>query len=123
MTKLKVLHIFANSSGFLTPDDVLRQLRPMPDRRSLYSYLGRLRGQGLLDRHPNSKRGQLAYRLTEKRKRQDGILAPKLVSRSFPVVNIARPDSKTPATPKALTLRMYVTWKPFGAATHARPVN
>jgi Fe2+ or Zn2+ uptake regulation protein len=66
MTKLQVLHIFAHRGSFLTPDDVLRQLRPMPDRRSLYSYLGRLRGQGLLDRHLKSKRGQLAYRLTER---------------------------------------------------------
>ena len=66
MTKLQVLHIFAHRGSFLTPDDVLRQLRPMPDRRSLYSYLGRLRGQGLLDRYPQSRRGRLAYRLTER---------------------------------------------------------
>jgi DNA-binding IclR family transcriptional regulator len=66
MTKLQVLYIFARSGSFLKPDDVLRQLRPMPDRRSLYSYLGRLRGQGLLDRHPKSRRGQLTYRLTER---------------------------------------------------------
>jgi DNA-binding PadR family transcriptional regulator len=66
MTKLQVLEIFAHSARFLRPDDILRQLQPMPDRRSLYSYLGRLRGQGLLDRHPQSRRGQLAYRLTER---------------------------------------------------------
>jgi hypothetical protein len=66
MTKLQVLMIFAQSNRFLKPDDVLIRLRPAPDRRSLYSYLGRLRAQGLLDRHPNSGRGQLAYRLTER---------------------------------------------------------
>ena len=42
------------------------KLRPVPDRRSFYSYLGRLKGQGLLERNPNSKRGQLSYRLTER---------------------------------------------------------
>jgi len=63
MTKLQVLIIFAQNSRFLKPDDVLRELRPIPDRRSFYSYLGRLRNQGLLDRYPNSRRGQLAYRL------------------------------------------------------------
>ena len=64
MTKSTVLMIFANSTKFLTPDYVRDQLRPIPDRRSFYSYLGRLRKQGLLERHPNSRRGFLAYRLT-----------------------------------------------------------
>jgi len=64
MTKSQVLAIFSKSGKFLRPDDVLRQLRPIPNRRSFYSYLGRLRVQGLLERHPNYRRGNLAYRLT-----------------------------------------------------------
>jgi len=68
MTKLEVLLIFAQSSRYFRPDDVLNKLRPVPDRRSFYSYLGRLQRQGLLDRHPNSRRGQLAYRVTERGK-------------------------------------------------------
>jgi DNA-binding PadR family transcriptional regulator len=64
MTKLQVLMIFAQSGRFLKPDDIVGRLRPAPDRRSLYSYLDRLRKQGLLDRSPNPRRGQLAYRLT-----------------------------------------------------------
>jgi DNA-binding PadR family transcriptional regulator len=66
MTKSQVLSIFARSGGFLKPDDVLSRLQLVPDRRSLYSYLGRLKRQGLLDRHPNSRRGHLAYRLTDR---------------------------------------------------------
>jgi hypothetical protein len=66
MTKAQVLMIFARSGRFLKPDDVLVQLKPRPDRRSLYSYLDRLRKQGLLDRYPNSRRGQLAFILTER---------------------------------------------------------
>ena len=66
MTKLEVLLIFAQSSSYLRPDDVLSKLTPVLDRRSFYSYLARLQRQGLLDRHPNSRRGQLAYRLTER---------------------------------------------------------
>ncbi len=68
MTKLQVLIIFAQGNRFLKPDDVLDKFRPVPDRRSFYSYLGRLRDQGLLERHPNFRRGQLAYRLTERGK-------------------------------------------------------
>ena len=64
MTKSIVLTIFAKSGSFLTPDYARNQLRPVPDRRSFYSYLGRLQKQGLLERHPNSRRGYLAYRLT-----------------------------------------------------------
>jgi DNA-binding IclR family transcriptional regulator len=66
MTKLSVLMIFAQAHGFLTPDQVGRQLPSAPDRRSLYSYLARLRGQGLLERNPNSRRGSLSYRLTQR---------------------------------------------------------
>jgi len=64
MTKTQVLAIFLRSGKFLKPDDVCNLLRPVPDRHSFYSYLGRLRRQGLLERHPSSRRGYLAYRLT-----------------------------------------------------------
>ena len=64
MTKSQVLVIFLQSGRFSRPDDVCNLLRPIPDRRSFYSYLGRLQRQGLLERHPNSRRGYLAYRLT-----------------------------------------------------------
>jgi DNA-binding PadR family transcriptional regulator len=64
MTKLSVLLIFAEVKGFLTPDYVSRKLQPNPDRRSFYSYLGRLRNQGLLERSPHPRRGDLAYRIT-----------------------------------------------------------
>jgi Transcriptional regulator PadR-like family len=64
MTKFLVLSIFSKSGKFLTPDDARNQIRPVPDRRSFYSYLTRLQKQGLLERHPDSRRGYLAYRLT-----------------------------------------------------------
>jgi len=63
MTKSQVLLIFVKSRGFLRPDDVCNLLRPIPDPRSFYSYLARLQQQGLLERHPNSRRGYLAYRV------------------------------------------------------------
>jgi len=66
MTKLSVLLIFADSNSFLTPDQVCRKLPSGPDRRSMYSYLARLRRQGLLERGPNLRRGRLSYRLTER---------------------------------------------------------
>lgn len=66
MTKYDVLAIFLRSGKFLRPDDVCNLLRPVPDRRSFYSYLRRLQRQGLLERHPNSRRGYLAYRLTSR---------------------------------------------------------
>ena len=50
MTKYEVLAIFAETGGFVIPDDVRIRLEPMPDRRSIYSYLGRLARQGLLER-------------------------------------------------------------------------
>lgn len=64
MTKTQVLAIFSQRGNYLKPDDVYVLLRPFPHRRSLYSYLGRLQRQGLLERRPNSRRGYLAYRLT-----------------------------------------------------------
>jgi len=66
MTKLEVLIIFAQKGDFLAPDEVEERLQAPPDRRSLYSYLLRLRQQGLLERHPRSRRGQLAYRITQR---------------------------------------------------------
>ena len=66
VTKVEVLAIFADADGFLKPDEVLQELQSSIDRRSFYSYLGRLQRQGLLERHPHSRRGQLAYRLTER---------------------------------------------------------
>jgi DNA-binding IclR family transcriptional regulator len=66
MTKLEVLQIFAQRHGFMKPDEVWRQLGSRLDRRSLYSYLDRLKKQGLVERNPNPGRGQLAYRLTQR---------------------------------------------------------
>ena len=66
MTKLEVLVIFAENGDFLAPDEVGERLRTPLARRSLYSYLKRLRLQGLLERHPRSRRGQLAYRITQR---------------------------------------------------------
>lgn len=66
MTKVEVLAIFGKADDFLKPDEVLEELQSGLDRRSFYSYLARLRRQGLLERHPRSRRGQLAYRLTER---------------------------------------------------------
>jgi hypothetical protein len=66
MTKSLVLAIFSRSGKFLRPDDACGLIKPVPDRRSFYSYLGRLEKQGLLERYPNSRRGHLAYRLTSR---------------------------------------------------------
>jgi DNA-binding PadR family transcriptional regulator len=66
MTKQQILQIFVDTDGFLRPDDVRLQLSPRPDRRSLYSYLLRLARQGLLERDPHPRRGELAYCLTER---------------------------------------------------------
>ena len=66
MTKLEVLELFARTNGFLTPDRVWLGLQQRLDRRSVYSYLLRLKSQGLLETGANSKRGHLAYRLTQR---------------------------------------------------------
>lgn len=66
MTKLEVLTIFAQAGNFLTPDEIRERLGNPPERGSLYSYLKRLRLQGLLERDPRSRRGQLAYCITQK---------------------------------------------------------
>jgi len=65
MTKYEVLKAFAQTSGFLRPDELRMQLRLSLDRRSVYSYLLRLARQGLLERG-RTWRGRLTYRLTER---------------------------------------------------------
>jgi len=64
MTKEGVLAILAQNGGFLKPDEILVRLYPRPNRQSFYTYLGRLRSQGLLERLPQTRRGRLAYRIT-----------------------------------------------------------
>ena len=66
MTKLSVLLVFQDAKGFATPDQARRNLHPASDRRSFYSYLARLKTQGLLERAPNSRRGRLSYRITKR---------------------------------------------------------
>ena len=60
MTKREILEIFAHSGDFLTPDRIWLALQKQLDRRSVYSYLLRLKRQGLLETGPNTKRGHLA---------------------------------------------------------------
>jgi len=60
MSKPEVLEIFARGSSFITPDRVWVALKPRPDRRSVYSYLLRLKRQGLLETGPNVRRGNLS---------------------------------------------------------------
>jgi DNA-binding PadR family transcriptional regulator len=64
MTKHEILEFFAHRSIFISPDQLLRELKLQLDRRSLYSYLRRLKGQGLLETGPDRKRGYLVYRIT-----------------------------------------------------------
>jgi Fe2+ or Zn2+ uptake regulation protein len=66
MTKLEVLEMFTRANGFLTADRVWMGLQRHLDRRSVYSYLLRLKRQGLLESRPNSRRGFLAYKITER---------------------------------------------------------
>ena len=63
MTKREILDFFAQTGGFLTPDELRVRLHWRLDRRSAYSYLQRLARQGLLERSPW---GRLAYRLTSR---------------------------------------------------------
>ena len=63
MTKREILDFFAQTGGFLTPDQLRVRLHWHLDRRSAYSYLQRLARQGLLERSPW---GRLAYRLTRR---------------------------------------------------------
>jgi len=62
MTKLEALELFTRANGFLTPDRVLLGLQRRLDRRSVYSYLLRLKRQGLLETGPNIKRPDLTRR-------------------------------------------------------------
>jgi hypothetical protein len=78
MTKLSVLLIFAEAEGILTPDQVCGKLHHSPDRRSIYSYLARLKGQGLLERGPNRRRGWLSYRLTKREEERIAYLQAQL---------------------------------------------
>ena len=55
MTKSIVLTIFAKSGKFLTPDYARNQLRPIPDRRSFYSYLV-IQAYGVMFPLPNTRR-------------------------------------------------------------------
>jgi DNA-binding IclR family transcriptional regulator len=66
MSKREILEMFARTGGFLTPDRVWLGLERQLDRRSVYSYLLRLKRQGLLQTGPKARRGYLAYRLTER---------------------------------------------------------
>jgi DNA-binding PadR family transcriptional regulator len=66
MTKQEVLEFFAHRSNFVSPDEVWLQLQRKLDRRSVYSYLLRLKRQGLLETGPKRGRGQLVYRITER---------------------------------------------------------
>ena len=66
MTKEQVLEIFARNSNFITPDQIFGALQRRLDRRSVYSYLLRLKRQGLLETAAHVQRGRLAYRMTER---------------------------------------------------------
>jgi DNA-binding PadR family transcriptional regulator len=64
MSKREILEMFARTSESITPDRVWLGLQRKLDRRSVYSYLLRLKRQGLLEAGPNRRRGFLAYRIT-----------------------------------------------------------
>jgi hypothetical protein len=66
MSKREILEMFARAGDFITPDHVWLQLKRTLDRRSVYSYLLRLKRQKLIESGPNSKRGFLAYKITER---------------------------------------------------------
>jgi len=101
MTKAQVLAIFLRSNRLLRPDDVRVLLKPAPDRRSFYSYLGRLHEQGLLERHPNSRRGYLVYRLTARG--QARLEYFRRSGKSWKIESFLSPRATLS------TLRMYVT--------------
>ena len=62
MTKRRVLEIFAANATFMTPDEIQKCLQRNWQRSSVYSYLSRLCGQGLLERAHGWSR--VAYRIT-----------------------------------------------------------
>jgi DNA-binding PadR family transcriptional regulator len=66
MTKHEILEFFARRSCYISPDQVWLQLQRELDRRSVYSYLLRLKRQGLLETGPSRGRGRLVYRITER---------------------------------------------------------
>jgi len=66
VTKQLVLEIFAQRNNFTTPDQICLALKRSLDHRSVYSYLLRLKRQGLVETGTNTRRGYLAYRLTER---------------------------------------------------------
>jgi DNA-binding IclR family transcriptional regulator len=66
MTKQEILEFFARRRDFVSPDELWLHLQPKLDRRSVYSYLLRLKRQGLLETGPNRGRGHLGYRITER---------------------------------------------------------
>jgi len=66
MSKSEILEIFARTGDFIAPDRVGLGLQGKFDRRSVYSYLLRLKRQGLLEAGPNRRRGFLVYRITER---------------------------------------------------------
>src|SRR5215470_11251693 len=63
---IRIADLFSSKRLSHPPDQVGERLRPSPHRRSLYSYLARLKRQGLLDRAANPRRGRLSYRLTNR---------------------------------------------------------
>ena len=66
MTKQEILEFFARKRNYVSPDEVWLHLQCKLDRRSVYSYLLRLKRQGLLETGPNPGRGQLVYRITQR---------------------------------------------------------
>jgi DNA-binding PadR family transcriptional regulator len=66
MSKREILELFASAGSFVTPDRVWLELHHELDRRSVYSYLLRLKRQGLLESGPKRRRGFLVYRITER---------------------------------------------------------
>ena len=66
VSKHEVLERFAHTGNFITPDEIWLGLHRELDRRSVYSYLLRLKHQGLLEAGPNRRRGFLVYRITER---------------------------------------------------------
>ena len=66
MSKREILELFARTGNLITPDSVWLGLHRTLDRRSVYSYLLRLKRQGLLETGPNRRRGFLVYRITER---------------------------------------------------------
>jgi DNA-binding PadR family transcriptional regulator len=66
VNKREILELFASRGNFITPDSIWLKLHRELDRRSVYSYLLRLKRQGLLETGPNRRRGFLVYKITER---------------------------------------------------------